>query len=121
MGKQNARDVGTGLSVISAAGVITPEPITSALGIGGLLGQGTAFIIMGVVDSLKKCRVDIRNTGQIGNIKPVKFNQVKGKGILVDCINNSAVIGGWLIDTTRALEICLAKLRGAMKKKRKEQ
>ena len=29
-GKQEARDVGQGLSVIAAAGVVTPEPTTSA-------------------------------------------------------------------------------------------
>jgi len=113
MGKQEARDVGTGLSVISAAGVITPEPVTTALGAGGLIGQGVSFIGMGLWDAFASVSPSSQSA-RVAQAPPVGFALAVGEGPAIVSVNNSIVAAGEVITASRLLYCSLSRLRGAL-------
>lgn len=114
-GKQEARDVGQGLSVIAAAGVVTPEPTTSALGIGGLIGEGVGFLGMGLWNAFASAPANPdANHGQIASVAPVTFTAVSGTGSAVDSVNDSMVSAATMVDESRLLELSLRRYYGAV-------
>lgn len=116
MGKQEARDVGTGLSVISAAGVITPEPVTTAMGAGGLIGQGVGFIAIGLWDVFSSVSSNPKSA-MVAEVPPTRFALVGGQGAAITSVNNSITAAGEMINSSRLLYCSLERLRGALEKK----
>ncbi len=114
-GKQEARDIATGLSVISAAGVVTPEPTTTAAGIGGLIGQGAGFIVIGIWDLFAAAPSSPDpDHGALASVSPVSFTPVPGYGPPFDNINDSLVVAGQLVDHSRLLGTTLRRCSGAL-------
>lgn len=114
-GKQEARDFWTGSSVLGAAGVITPEPITTAAGAGALIGQGVGFIGMGIWDAFAAAPANPDpNHGLVASVAPVTFTPVTGSGQAFDDINASIILAGEIIDDSRLLGISLERFFGAV-------
>jgi len=114
-GKQEARDVGTGLSVISAAGVVIPEPLTTAAGVGGLVGEGTGFVVMGIWDLFAAAPANPDpDHGTLASVTAVTFTPVVGSGQVFDNVNTSLLFAGYIIDNSRLLNMSLERYYGAL-------
>ena len=116
-GKQEARDVGQGLSVIAAAGVITPEPGTTVAGIAGLIGEGVGFLGMGIWNIFASAPANPdADHGQIASVTPVQFTAVSGSGSgsLVDAVNASMTSAAVMVDDSRLLDLSLRRYYGAV-------
>lgn len=117
--KQDARDWYTGCSVLGAAGLITPEPITTALGSGALVGQGTGFIGMGIWDFFTEAPANPDpNHEQVARLNPpylpVQFIAVVGIGPVYDAVNASIDSAAVMIDSSRILQVSLSRYYGAI-------
>lgn len=117
--KQDARDVGTGFSVIGAAGVITPEPVTTAAGAGALVGQGVSFIGMGIWDYFTEAPANPNpNHGVVASEEllflPVAFVKLDGVGPVYDEVNASMDSAASMIDSSRLALTSLQRYYGAV-------
>lgn len=114
-GKQEARDVGQGISVLAAAGAVTPEPLTTAAGIGGLIGEGAGFLGMGIWNIFASAPVDPDpDHGRIASVTPVTFTPASGSGELVEAVNASITSAAVMVDDSRMLDISLRRYYGAV-------
>lgn len=117
--KQDARDVGCGISVIGAAGVITPEPLTTAAGAGAMLGQGVGFIGMGIWDFFAAAPANPDpNHGVVANEEllfvQVAFVRLEGVGPVYDEVNASMSSAASMIDSSRFALTSLQRYYGAI-------
>lgn len=113
--KQDARDIATGASVLGAAGVLTPEPLTTAAGTGALIGQGVGFIGMGLWDLFAAAPANPDpNHGEVAFVTPVTFAPVAGAGIVSDPVNASMFSAASIIDNSRLLNLSLQRYYGAI-------
>lgn len=118
-GKQEARDFATGATVIGAAGVITPEPVTTALGAGALLGQGIGFLGMGIWDSFfsapsRPNPTHAQQESTTPSVPAVNFTPIAGSGPVYDAVNASLISAAAMIDASRSLDTSLTRYYGAI-------
>lgn len=114
-GKEEARDVGTGLSLLAGTAALAPTGVTQAVGIGGLVGQGIGFIGMGLWDFFAAAPANPDpNHAVAATVTPVVLTPVAGSGVVFANTNASLSLAGQLIDDSRLLDASLRRYFGAI-------
>jgi hypothetical protein len=113
-GKQEARDFWTGASVLGAAGVITPEPITTCAGTGALIGQGSGFIFIGIWDVFASASTTPDAAyASLAPVVPVSFDHVACPPVCY-IVNDFMDAAGDGIGQARAMNTTLQRYYGAL-------